>query len=73
MTQPNDPDFTPFRTYMQAIGVGVSTGYKLVSDGKLRITKTALAATFPAKTAKPSANHYETRHDRGNVPGAITL
>ena len=39
MNQSIEPDFKPFRTYCQENGIGVSTGYKLVSDGKLRITK----------------------------------
>jgi predicted site-specific integrase-resolvase len=39
MNQLSDPDLTPFRDYCRANGIGISTGYRLVSDGKLRLTK----------------------------------
>jgi predicted site-specific integrase-resolvase len=39
MNQHRDSDLTPFRDYCRANGIGISTGYRLVSDGKLRLTK----------------------------------
>jgi hypothetical protein len=39
MNQSNDPDFIPFREYCRTNGIGISTGYRLVADGKLRLTK----------------------------------
>ena len=32
-----DPDFVPFRDYCRANGIGVTTGYKLVKDGKIKL------------------------------------
>lgn len=39
MIQISNPDFIPFRDYCRSNGIGISTGYRLVADGKLRITK----------------------------------
>lgn len=39
MTQHIDSDLVPFRDYCRANGIGISTGYRLVSDGRLRLTK----------------------------------
>lgn len=39
MEQPSEPDFIPLRQWCRDCGIGVSTAYRLVADGKLRLTK----------------------------------
>ena len=39
MTQTIDPDYIPFRYWCQSNGIGISTAYKMVNEGKLHITK----------------------------------
>ena len=33
-----DPELVPFREWLRANGIGISTGYRLVSDGRLTLT-----------------------------------
>lgn len=39
MSDFKDPDFIPLRQYCRDNGIGVSTGYRLVAEGRLRLTK----------------------------------